>query len=68
MRTHIKEMKDKIVPVLKRHDVARAAIFSSFVKGEMRKDSDMDLLVEFVGRKSLLGLAGLKMEFFVSKR
>ena len=54
--------------MLKRHDVARAAIFSSFVKGEMRKDSDMDLLVEFVGRKSLLGLAGLKMEFFVSKR
>lgn len=62
MRTHIKEMKDKIVPVLKRHDVARAAIFGSFVRGEMRKDSDIDILVEFIGRKSLLDLAGLKIE------
>ncbi len=42
MRTHIKEMKDKIVPVLKRHDVARAAIFGSFVRGEMKKDGDID--------------------------
>ena len=40
----------------------RAAIFGSSVKGEMREDSDIDILVEFKGEKSLLDLAGLKIE------
>jgi len=56
------EIKVKIIPVLRRYDVRKAAIFGSFVKGEERKDSDIDILVEFKGEKSLLDLAGLKIE------
>jgi len=55
-------LKDKIIPVLERNDVKRAAVFGSFVRGEQKEDSDIDILVEFKGEKSLLDLAGLKIE------
>ncbi|MGP3668261.1 MAG: nucleotidyltransferase family protein [Candidatus Bathyarchaeota archaeon] len=32
------------------------------MRGEERKDSDIDILVEFEGEKSLLDLAGLKID------
>ena len=62
MQRHIEEIKDKIVPVLKRYNVVRAAVFGSFVRGEMEKGSDIDILVEFGGEESLLDLVALKME------
>ncbi|MCG2675878.1 nucleotidyltransferase family protein [bacterium] len=62
MKTHIEEIKQKILPVLQRYDVVKAAIFGSFVIGEIKQGSDIDILVEFRGKKSLLDLAGLKIE------
>ena len=59
MMAHIEEIMEKILPVLKRYDVIRAAIFGSFARGEMKESSDMDILVEFGAEKSLLDLAGL---------
>jgi len=56
------EIKIKITPILRRYDVKKAAIFGSFAKGEEKEDSDIDILVEFKGEKSLLDLAGLKIE------
>ena len=32
------------------------------MRGELTKDSDIDILVEFKGKKSLLDLVGLKQE------
>jgi hypothetical protein len=61
MKIHIEEIRKKILPVLQRYDVMRAAIFGSFVRGENREGSDIDILVEFRGEKSLLDLAGLKI-------
>jgi len=58
----IEEIKNEILPVLKKYGVRRASLFGSIVRGELREDSDIDLLVEFEGRKSLLDLTGLKME------
>ena len=58
----IEEIRRKAAPVLRRYDVARAAVFGSMARGEGTQDSDIDLLVEFKGRKSLLDLAGLKLE------
>jgi len=55
-------LKNKIIPVLERYEVKRAAVFGSFVRGEQKKESDIDLLVEFKREKSLLDLAGLKIE------
>lgn len=62
MVASIEEIKRKILPILRRYDVARAAIFGSLVRGENKERSDLDLLVEFEGEKSLLDLAGLKVE------
>ena len=62
MMAHIEEIREKILPVLKRYDVIRAAIFGSFARGEMKESSDIDILVEFGAEKSLLDLAGLKIE------
>lgn len=58
----IKKLKKIIVPVLKRYDVSKAGIFGSFARGEAKKTSDIDILIEFKGRKSLLDLAGLEIE------
>lgn len=55
-------LRDKIILILQRNDVKRAAVFGSFVRGEQKEDSDIDILVEFKGEKSLLDLAGLKIE------
>lgn len=58
----IKEIKKKILPILKDHDVKKAALFGSLVKKEAKKESDIDILIEFKGNKSLLDLASLKIE------
>jgi len=61
MKTDTKEIRNNILRILQRHDVARAGIFGSFARGESTEHSDIDLLVEFKGQKSLLDLAGLKI-------
>ena len=47
MIPHIEEIKTRITHTLKRHEVARAAIFGSFARGDAEESSDIDILVEF---------------------
>lgn len=42
----IQSIKKKIIPILRRYGVKKAAIFGSFVRGEAKKKSDIDILVE----------------------
>lgn len=58
----VKDIKKKILPILRKYSVKRASLFGSIVRGEATKKSDIDILVEFKGEKSLLDLAGLKIE------
>ena len=58
----IEKIKEIILPVLKKYKVKRASLFGSIVRGEYTEKSDIDILVEFEGKKSLLDLAGLKVE------
>lgn len=58
----VKKILDKIITILKANDVKKAAIFGSFARGEATKSSDVDILIEFKGKKSLFDLAGLKIE------
>ena len=56
-------IKKKVLPILKRHAVKRAAIFGSFARGEARAKSDVDILIEYQGtRKSLFDLVDLKFD------
>jgi len=58
----IQNINAKIIPVLKSQGVLKAALFGSVVRGEAKKGSDVDLLVELADDKSLLDLAGLKLD------
>jgi len=59
----IQEIKNKIRPILRRHDVKRAAVFGSYARGDETKKSDVDILIEYRNNdKSLFDLAGLQIE------
>ncbi|MEK9134764.1 MAG: nucleotidyltransferase family protein [Patescibacteria group bacterium] len=60
---NIKDIKNKINPILKRNDVKRAAVFGSAARGEAKKNSDVDILIKFKkDNKTLFDLVGLKIE------
>ena len=57
----IETIKKKIVPILKKNNVVRAGIFGSYARGENKKNSDVDILVEINNPKmSLLGFIAMK--------
>ena len=52
----------KIVSILARYRVKKIAVFGSYARGEAKPESDVDILVEFSERKSLLDLVGIEQE------
>lgn len=61
--TTVLSIKKRVLPILRRHDVKRAAIFGSFARGESKASSDVDLLIEYrTKNKSLFDLIDLKSE------
>jgi len=58
----IEKIKSKIIPVLKGYKVTKAGIFGSYARGEQKKKSDVDILIEIGNDVGLLALAGLKLE------
>jgi len=62
MMKKITEIKEKILLILKKNDVIKASIFGSFARGEDKKGSDLDMLVELNKKHSLLDLIGIKFE------
>ena len=62
MSEQIESVQEKIIDILRENGTKRASFFGSIVRGEMTEESDLDLLVEFEGRRSLLDLAHLKNE------
>ena len=64
MNKEIEKIKLKIVPLLKKEKVVKAGIFGSYARGEQKKNSDIDILIEIPkGRKfSLFDLVGVQLE------
>ena len=62
MTDQIGEVTDKIIKVLKKHDVKRSGLFGSIVGGEMNEDRDIDILVEIEEDISLPDFVGIKPE------
>ncbi|MBU1126773.1 MAG: nucleotidyltransferase family protein [Patescibacteria group bacterium] len=56
----VQDISAKIIPVLKSQGVLKAALFGSVVRGEARKESDVDILVQLEDGKSLLDLVKLQ--------
>jgi predicted nucleotidyltransferase len=66
---NLEKFKEVIVKVLKRYNIKKAGIFGSYVRGEQRKDSDIDILVEYPNGLGLrfVGLA-LELENKLGKK
>jgi len=62
MKISIREIEQKILPILQCHGVKRAGLFGSCVRGEVKEDSDIDILVEIEEDISLLDFVGIKLE------
>lgn len=59
----IEKIKPKILNILKKNNVKKAGIFGSYSRGEQKKDSDIDIVVEINDKKmSLLGFIELKLK------
>lgn len=54
----------EIADICRRHQVRELSLFGSAVRGEMRPDSDIDFLVDFLpgARPGLLGVAAMIRE------
>ncbi len=56
----VRDIQRKIVPILETQGVLKAAIFGSVARGEAKKKSDIDILVQLPEGKSLLDLVKLQ--------
>lgn len=62
MTKTVEEIKNKILPILKEAGATRGGIFGSYVRGEEKKDSDIDILVDLPNDLSLFDIVGIKLE------
>lgn len=60
MKVSFNEIKKKALPILKEAGVSRCAIFGSYVRGEAKRDSDIDILVDVPRGTGLFEFVGLK--------
>jgi predicted nucleotidyltransferase len=56
------EIFEKIAQALKKQGARKIAVFGSYVREEEKPGSDIDILVEFSERKSLLELVRIERE------
>ena len=70
MTATLKNVTRKVLPVLKEAGVTKSSLFGSYVRGENRADSDVDILVELPKGNSLLDLVRLekKLEKALGKK
>ena len=51
-----------MIEICRQNDVAMLGVFGSVARNEATEHSDLDLLVRFTGRKTLLGMIRLERE------
>jgi len=52
----------RLIDICRHHDVSMIGVFGSTARGEAKKKSDIDLIVRFSKRKSLLAVVRLERE------
>jgi len=62
MKNDIEDMKKKIRKILKKYGIVRAGIFGSYARGEQKKNSDVDILIQPTKDMSLLDFVHVKHE------
>ncbi len=61
---NLEMIKQKAVPVLKRHGVVKASVFGSYARGVQTDKSDIDFIIDYAPgmKKTLFDLVDLKEE------
>jgi predicted nucleotidyltransferase len=54
-------MRTTVLSVARKHGATNVRVFGSFARGDQKKTSDIDLLVDLPERSSLLDLVDLKL-------
>lgn len=61
IENRIAKLKKAIVPILKKNKIIKAGVFDSFVRGDYKKNSDIDVLIKYP--KGLgFGFAGIQLD------
>ena len=60
MRQELKLLQEAALPVLKNAGITRSSFFGSVARGEAHYNSDVDILIEFQGKKTLFDLVELQ--------
>lgn len=58
----IDSLSERILPILRRHGVLKAALFGSVARGEENQTSDVDLLLEYPEGTTLLDVARIQLQ------
>lgn len=58
----IEEIREKTTPILRRYGARRAGVFGSLVRGELKRSSDIDILVDIPEPIGLFKLIALQQE------
>jgi predicted nucleotidyltransferase len=56
------QILETIIRILKGYGAKKVALFGSFQRGEERPESDIDIIVEFSERRSLMDLVGIEQD------
>ncbi len=62
MDMQIKKLEPTLVKILKKNGVVKAGIFGSYARGEAKRRSDIDILVQFKKGKGFFDLVRLENE------
>ena len=62
MVEEVSKIKSKVKKILKKHNATKAGIFGSYVRGEQKKNSDIDILVELNKELDLIDIIIIKNE------
>lgn len=60
--TQLNTIKKRAKPIFKARGITRASVFGSAVRGELKRGSDIDFLIDTNGKFSLFDFIGLKQE------
>jgi predicted nucleotidyltransferase len=58
----LKIIRQHLPKLIKDYNISYLGIFGSYIRGEQKEDSDLDILVEFSKEPDLLEFIGLKQE------